>query len=310
MITRYPLLYQLLWLAALLAVLGALVFPGWLQRAEYPLALAFILLIGLPHGATDHLLFGQLSREQGRKISMPRFYIFYVGLVLAYGVLWMLLPWLALMLFLLVSVYHFGQSNWNYLAPRAWPMHLSWGAFVLFVPVIWHFEASRVIISAMVRQDVPQIPELLRFGTVGLLLVLNQGLIIWNVIRNKLGRWGAFLESVNLWILFAMFLSLPLLLGFSIYFAGWHALSSSMDQIGFFRKARKSFGWKDYIRAAAPYTLLALAGLTALYLALPYLGSGVLHPGLLFMFIAAVTLPHMLLIDQVYGSSRTDDGLT
>jgi Brp/Blh family beta-carotene 15,15'-monooxygenase len=308
MITRYPLLYQLLWLAALLAVLGGLVFPVWLEQAEYPLALAFMLLVGLPHGATDHLLFGQLSREQGRKISMPLFYVFYVGLVLAYGVLWILLPWPALLLFLLVSVYHFGQSNWNYLAPRAWSVHLSWGAFVLFVPVVWHFEASRAVISVMVKQEVPQIPDTVRHVTVVCLLVLNQGLIIWNVVRKNLGKWSGFLESVNLWILFAMFLALPLMLGFALYFAGWHALSSSMDQISFFRKERKSFGWKDYIRAAAPYTLLALASLAGLYLLWPFMGQGVLHPGLLFMFIAAVTLPHMLLIDQLYGRNKEDSG--
>jgi Brp/Blh family beta-carotene 15,15'-monooxygenase len=147
-----------------------------------------------------------------------------------------------------------------------------------------------------------------RHVTVVCLLVLNQGLIIWNVVRKNLGKWSGFLESVNLWILFAMFLALPLMLGFALYFAGWHALSSSMDQISFFRKERKSFGWKDYIRAAAPYTLLALASLAGLYLLWPFMGQGVLHPGLLFMFIAAVTLPHMLLIDQLYGRNKEDSG--
>ena len=306
MITRYPLLYQLLWLSALLAVLGALLFPQWVQQAEYLLALLLILVIGLPHGATDHLLFRQLAREKGKPVSMVRFYIVYVGLVLAYGVLWALLPLPALILFLLVSVYHFGQSNWNYLAPRAWVMHLSWGAFVLFVPVVWHFDESREILKTMLRQELPEISQGIRTAVVAGLFLLNQGLIIQKTARKALGTWGGILESVNLWILLGMFLALPLLLGFSIYFAGWHALSSSLDQIAFFRRDRIGFGVRQYIRAAAPYTLMALVGLGLLYVAWSNMAPGVLEPGLLFMFIAAVTLPHILLIDQVYGGVGPD----
>lgn len=301
MITRYPLLYQLLWLSALLAILGALLFPEWVKQAEYLLALLLILVIGLPHGATDHLLFRQLAQEKGKPVSMVRFYIVYLGLVLAYGVLWVLLPLPALILFLLVSVYHFGQSNWNYLAPRAWVMHLSWGAFVLFVPVVWHFDESREILKTMLRQELPELSKEIKTAVVAGLFLLNQGLIIQKTARKALGIWGGVLESINLWILLGMFLALPLLLGFSIYFAGWHALSSSLDQIAFFRRDRFGFGVRQYIRAAAPYTLVALVGLGLLYIAWSQMSPGALEPGLLFMFIAAVTLPHMLLIDQVYG---------
>ena len=306
MITRYPLLYQLLWLGALLAVLVALLFPQWVQQSAYLLALVFILVIGLPHGATDHLLFRQLVRERGKPVSMGRFYMVYVGLVLAYGVLWALLPLPALILFLLVSIYHFGQSNWNYLAPRAWAMHLSWGAFVLFVPVVWHFEESREILKTMLRQELPVLSQGVKIIVVTVLLLLNQGLIIEKIIRKKLGTWVGILESVNLWILLGMFLALPLLLGFSLYFAGWHALSSSLDQIAFFRRDNRGFGVRQYIRAAAPFTLMALLGLLLLYVAWSNMAPGVLEPGLLFMFIAAVTLPHMLLIDQVYGGVGPD----
>lgn len=305
MIERYPLLYQMLWLVALLAVLASLLFPEWMDRAEYPLALTLILLVGLPHGATDHLLFRQLVREQGKRVSMGHFYLLYVGLVLLYGVLWMLLPWPALILFLLVSVYHFGQSNWNYLAPRAWGMALCWGAFVLFVPVIWHFEESREILETMLRREVPQISQGLKRATVIGLVLLNQGLIILKSVRKEIRIWSGILESVNLWILLGMFLSLPLLLGFSIYFAGWHALSSSMDQIAFFRRQRKDYAGRNYILAAAPYTLMALLGLGMLYIVWSQTAPGTLQPGLLFMFIAAVTLPHILLIDQVYGQEQT-----
>jgi len=305
MIERYPLLYQMLWLVALLAVLASLLFPEWMDRAEYPLALTLILLVGLPHGATDHLLFRQLVREQGKQVSMGHFYLLYVGLVLLYGVLWMLLPWPALILFLLVSVYHFGQSNWNYLAPRAWGMALCWGAFVLFVPVIWHFEESREILETMLRREVPQISQGLKRATVIGLVLLNQGLIILKSVRKEIRIWSGILESVNLWILLGMFLSLPLLLGFSIYFAGWHALSSSMDQIAFFRRQRKDYAGRNYILAAAPYTLMALLGLGMLYIVWSQTAPGTLQPGLLFMFIAAVTLPHILLIDQVYGQEQT-----
>jgi hypothetical protein len=41
--------------------LVGLCWPGLLQQIQYPLLAGLVLLIGLPHGATDFLLFRRLN---------------------------------------------------------------------------------------------------------------------------------------------------------------------------------------------------------------------------------------------------------
>lgn len=121
---------------------------GWysidfLQKIQYPLLIVLVLLIGLPHGATDFLLFRRLHGPVLRNSQVLRFFLFYVLSVLGYLLGWLFIPATALLVFLAISVYHFGQSNWQYAQlPRrvAGICNLAWGCFVLGGALLWHWE--------------------------------------------------------------------------------------------------------------------------------------------------------------------------
>ena len=66
----------------------------------------FILLLGIPHGAIDHVLF-----FKKRKMSQTKFYSIYLGLSFLFVILWHILPVISLILFLLISAFHFGESQ-------------------------------------------------------------------------------------------------------------------------------------------------------------------------------------------------------
>ncbi len=66
----------------------------------------FILLLGIPHGAIDHVLF-----FKKREMSQLKFYTIYLGLSLLFVVLWHVWPITSLILFLLISAFHFGESQ-------------------------------------------------------------------------------------------------------------------------------------------------------------------------------------------------------
>ena len=68
----------------------------------------FILLIGIPHGAIDHVLF-----FKKRSLSQLQFYSIYLGLILIFLVLWIFFPFWSLLLFLLISAFHFGESQFS-----------------------------------------------------------------------------------------------------------------------------------------------------------------------------------------------------
>jgi Brp/Blh family beta-carotene 15,15'-monooxygenase len=305
MTARYPLLYRGLCALALATILLAALWPGVWRGWEIAPALALIVLIGIPHGATDHLIFRHLRRGRWDSFAKLKFYAFYLLLMAAYGMLWYLAPIWAFGLFLCLSMYHFGQSNWNYLEGlsrwRATLLYSGWGAFAILTPVLIHYEEAAGIIGAITRAPAPILDPFWQWSIPGLLLVCNlaAALALW--VEKIMDREELAREVVNLLALAGLFWSAPLLLGFAIYFAGWHSLGSMMDQIEFFRQRNPRFTWRDYLRNSFPLSALAIGGGGGALLVAAWLGVAI-NTGALFIFIAVITLPHMLLIEQLYAA--------
>ncbi len=291
------------------AVLLSILLPGLLTEVQLVVALSMIVLIGIPHGATDYLIFQQLSRPLWGTKEMRHFYINYVMLMAAYALVWWLLPSVALLIFLLISMYHFGQSNWNYVSfshrVEAYSIHLIWGAFVLMVPILWHYDAAAPIISGIIGAPAPAISPAWREALSILLLVVNLWISIYCFLQQRISRREFTDEVVNLFALSLLFINLPLLLGFAIYFVCWHSLSSMMDQIRFFRRQAAAYNLGAYIKNALPLSLAAVASLGALAFVQMKM-SIPLNIGIVFVFISVVTLPHMILIDQLYQEYEAD----
>ena len=79
--------------------------------------LAGIVLIGLPHGAFD----GAVAMHLGivnRFSSLARFVIIYVALAALVVATWMIAPSISLILFLTISMLHFGCLLYTSPSPR------------------------------------------------------------------------------------------------------------------------------------------------------------------------------------------------
>jgi beta-carotene 15,15'-dioxygenase len=303
MIVRYPHLFFGLRLVSLLLVVFALLWPALATYSTLWIAPLIILLLGVPHGAADHYLFKSLLTKAAGPQVMLKFYAGYLGLMVSYGLMWWFNPFLSLAAFLLLSAYHFGQSNWNYLAlSKTWqiPVYFLQGAFVLGVPILWHFEDAKPIIQAIIPLSNPDVSHQLAIWSVALLTILNLGVIFLLWWRGILTLLLAKAEAINLIILLALFLSTPLFLGFAVYFSAWHALGSVLDQIAFFRLKKPNYQAIDYIKQATPYSVLAIFGLGAMVWASAQLRTSEAM-AMLFVFLSLVTLPHMLLIDLLYN---------
>ncbi|HMN89913.1 MAG TPA: Brp/Blh family beta-carotene 15,15'-dioxygenase [Saprospiraceae bacterium] len=302
MTERYPMLYKSIQIIALLATLAAFLWPQAIAAVSLGLAVLFILLGGIPHGATDHLIFLQLRDKVFGIRKLSRFYLFYILLMAAYGILWWYVPAVALLIFLGLSVYHFGQSNWNYLSFKNRSQELitywSWGAWVLLMPVIWHYDASVEIIQN-ITGTLFTLNNSWQQGICIFLSVFNVGWLLYLYFIGTLNKRQLRHEAMNFAVLTLLFLCTPLLLGFVIYFVCWHSLTSSADQIRFFAQRIPGYSWRRYLLQVLPMTILAVVGLLLLYGAQLALN---LQPtiGTLFIFISMVTLPHMLLIDNLY----------
>lgn len=308
MTQRYPLLYRSIQILALLLVGVAFLFPSLMSQGHYLLALVLILFGGIPHGATDYVIFRHLSRPEGKTRKLLHFLMQYILVMGAYALLWWLSPLVGLFIFLLISVFHFGQSNWNYLKfrsalERQFTYYL-WGALVLCFPIIWHFDEALPIIEAIAGPIGPspdgQLQTWLCLGLLGANFAWMSFLYATRQLSMPQGRD----EVINLLVLVFAYTQLPLLLGFALYFVAWHSLSSILDQIRFYNQhARKPYGWKAYLRDVWPFSLPAIGSVGG-WLTWQYSVQAQIDWAGLFIFISVVTLPHMLLIDRLYAQEE------
>lgn len=268
-------------------------------------ALALILL-GIPHGASDYLVFRSFAASaESRRVKLA-FYLYYFLGILLYGILWMVAPTLAFIGFILVSVYHFGQSNWHQVCFESrWQAKLTyllWGGFVLAFPILLHHQEAAVIVKAITGYDYALSAgwrhALLFLSLCGNLIVLchlNERHILSDEALER--------ELVNLLLLALLFAATPLLIGFATYFVIWHSLAATLDQIRLFRELYgNDYSHRMYLKQVGGMTALALAGLGALAYCWPSGAGGAegIDWSIVFLFISIITTPHALLIDRLY----------
>lgn len=285
-----------------LGSIGGLIIPeGWVQ--DHIIWIAVVLILGgVPHGASDYLLFNQLMRDQEGRNQKSLFALYYLVIVAAYGLLWWFSPMLAFGLFIAVSFYHFGQSNWEYakFSNHYWQKlsFVLWGGFVVGVPVLIYHQEAALIIQEITGVLLPL--EEIRWPLIFLLVASNLMNVIFLFEKELIDAPEFKREVASLFALFALFISTPLLIGFGIYFVFWHSLGSTLDQIAILKSVKRGYSLTQYLVKMIPLSLLAFAGLILLYWWLGEEMNRGTNIGLLFLFISIITLPHSILMDRFY----------
>jgi Brp/Blh family beta-carotene 15,15'-monooxygenase len=121
-------------------------FNGCIEQNEVLISGLLITLIGIPHGAIDHLLFIKKTNR-----SQLFFYSFYLFLIVLYVLAWVFFPLISLALFLILSAYHFGQSQFEHYDKLSMEvkriMGFFWGTSVLSFFVLINFSQISDLIT-------------------------------------------------------------------------------------------------------------------------------------------------------------------
>lgn len=254
-------------------------------------------LVGVPHGAFDHLV--------ARPVLAPRlgprwwvaFLAGYLGLAGLVALAWTTVPVAALAGFLALSVLHFGLGDVeDGLAPASLPRLVpvaAYGALPVLLPATLHPSEAAPVLAALGGLPTAGMEAILRDCT--WLLPLWGALFAWTV----LAAWRERRPVAERVAMAAGFALLPPLLAFAAYFTAGHSVRHVL-RLGAWHDPRRpvaALGWLATV-------LLPAAALTALGLAaLAWLGQGagpeLLTP--LFRTIAALTLPHVLVTAWLEG---------
>jgi beta-carotene 15,15'-dioxygenase len=259
-------------------------YTGAIDLLTWPaLAGLIIMILGAPHGALDVAIASQRRRLiTGYKIGL--FLLQYVGLASMIAVAWWLAPGISLTAFLLVSAYHFG-GDW--MPSTRHGARVILGMSVLVATTVLHSAQVEMIFGWLAPQA--QAATITKIMLVAApMMIATAGLVIAKLAAVAAGRATEFVV-----VLFAAFL--PPVTFFVTYFCLLH----SVRHILHVRAELPLSSPRELVRAGWPYAMLAVLGSLAGAAAFRHIDLGPALLSSVFVTLAALTVPHIILIDCV-----------
>ena len=256
---------------------------------KYISIICFFLIstIGVSHGALDNLKGIRLLKKFKIKNNFP-FYLSYIAIAFVVVLLWLILPMITLLLFLIVASFHFGKED-NVFVQRK---NIKFLKFLLFLK-------GSLVISAPLYFHADQTIEIFEILDVNISYI-NSNLLLGVIILSLASNYFinkdfllSFLDSISIVLLNYTFSPL---IAFTIYFCFLHSVRHSFSLI--FEINIKNFkkGSIKFLKLALPLTiitcvvfLLSVYFLNHFYL----LDSAILK--VVFIGLASLTFPHILL---------------
>ena len=249
------------------------------------IAIAAVLLLGVPHGGLD----GAVARRVGWPPGLAAwlgFHLLYIALAALVVLLWWQFPLASLSLFLLISAWHFGASDIADTGSHWLPWIAHGGLVCIGIPS----QQSALVEPIFALLAGPENAILLMQAIAGLSA-------LWTVSLVSYVGYAYFHPQyrkplLSLLILLGSVVILPPLISFALYFCLWHSRGHMLRLWRSLDSAERGRS----LREAAIYTAMAWvsAGIIFYYLQGSAASSLV---QLTFIGLAALTLPHMLLVD-------------
>lgn len=260
------------------------------------IAMAAILLIGVPHGGLD----GAVARRIGWPMSSwgwITFHLAYTLIAIFVMAIWWLLPLTSLVAFLMISGLHFGASDIKHIdeiGSKRWLPLMAHGGLVPIAIPGFQPEAVLPIFTILVGE--PSSAILLR--TIDSIFSYYIAIVIaYLLFSSKYNKWRSC--AANLVALLVLAYWLPPLISFAIYFCLWHSRSH-------YARIWRSIALSDRPRCITEtivYSICAWFVAVGFY----WYFQMTLNQGLIeitFIGLAALTVPHMLLVDLADSNSN------
>ena len=244
---------------------------------DFSVIISGLLLIGIPHGALDHLT---ESLQSIKKVTF-KFVAFYIALMIPIYLIWIFFPSLGLILFLVYSAWHFGQTdfeNWNIKMPF---FSLLWGVTILMFLFASHPYEFNYILDLINIKPIDQIYDLHKWAYF---------ILIWPLLMALIFRKTEWLLLI---LFFVLSQNLGLLVAFGLYFIFHHSVKGWFN----LKEQIKMSHYKMYINAL-PFNVGALV----LYI-LIFSNSDLefeSNAAWFFVFLSCISFPHVICMNLFY----------
>ncbi len=296
--------FFLLSIGLLTLVIQHLIFPISLN-VQLNVLLIFVFIVGVPHGALDFLVDEQNEEVSKKEFSLKKFLAVYITRLFAFALFWFI-PWLAFSLFIIFSIFHFGETDMSAImkpTKHSSLLYFAYGGFILSLLLLTHLSEIQTaipLISDFLKQQ--NLYELLKnispfivvfFG--GLWLIV----IVWQMKKGNIIQL-TFLNVLQFVCLISVIVFLPLLLAFTFYFALWHSILSVRNIFAYFKNFNNSKKFTIICGKSILFSLLALGSIIGLYFGLNYFMPNMNLLFALLIVLSVLTLPHLTVMHGMY----------
>lgn len=257
-----------------------------------------ILTFGILHGSNDLILIEKINSTK-KNITYLKLLSSYL-LIISIGILiFNYIPWLALLLFIIISGYHFGEQHWEGIhfsgSKFIKTLFLSlYGILILLLLFEFHDQEVKEIIFSITSYSLGS-TKFIELVLYCIAILIALGIYYYNNSNDF--KKNMFSEIGYLLILAIIFKVGSLIWSFAIYFIFWHSIPSLYDQIKFLHGEVKLSSVKKYLKSAFVYWLISMIGfVVVLYLFKDF----AIFNAIFFSFLAAITFPHVFVIKRMY----------
>lgn len=260
---------------------------------EDSLAYIIVLSIGIIHGSNDFTI---LRKQQKGTISFIKSTGVYLFLMLLCIISYLINSYLAILFFIVLSSYHFGEQHLeNKISGKKIVKSLIYILYGLLIFSLIFIENMNDVDTIMLNLTGSLIPKvwikmLLLFSSSMMLILygyqrLKKIAFHFNIIR----------ELFYVFLLYLVFKTSSLILGFAIYFVLWHSIPSILDQTKFLWGDKTKKALLNYFKTAFVYWIISIVGLLIAY----YYLTENLFSSVIFLVLFAVTAPHVWVMNRM-----------
>ncbi len=265
------------------------------------LCIPLILFLGIPHGAIDNVLY--LRKRKIKNAVFIGVYVLIIGLNIGF---WMLSPILAYALFLILSAYHFGQSQFSqYFTKQSWnqkALYFFWGLALLFGFVLFNLKEINDIMIQYEEFAVfsPLHQKFAMQIGFAITLALTVGFLLKLTIKKAITIENLSMELLVLCLILVCFYLMPLLIGFTLYFVILHSFKVLREEYHFLNFEREVSSVKGFIYLLTPFTLLSVVGIAFMFGLIHFDVLTISYGYCLIIIISSITLPHVFVMNRFY----------
>jgi Brp/Blh family beta-carotene 15,15'-monooxygenase len=259
----------------------------------------------MPHGALDHIISYYSFPDKSEKEKKIWFYSYYTFIMVAYAILWVWLPLLSFLIFLAITLYHFGQADaerFNLSSTAKKVLQYSRGLTIVGLIV---YGSDPIYISEVIKvitgyDSLNLIASVNNYFIIPLSFSLIYPIAYLFVISFVADTNPPFIYLADAFVVPSLFAIADPFFAFAVYFGGWHSYNHAKTMLNYLNRRNLNVSMKWFYKKTLLLSVMSYVGLAILYFATQAFGNEKLLIALLFILISVLTLPHIFIVEIMY----------